>query len=138
MHSIDSNFSIVHFPIAYNINVPQQQPPQSFIWNFKVGDRCVAKYWEGKTYTIKITRARFIIVCHLNHTLALIRQMKSIIMPRFRRSPIKRASSISSNTATLKRCYTPIACQSPTTLCQPSTISIQTTMHRVHHNPIQP
>lgn len=27
-----------------------QPPPPSFLWNFNVGDRCLAKYWEDEKY----------------------------------------------------------------------------------------
>lgn len=34
---------------AYNMTaIPQ--PSQSFLWSFKVGDRCLAKYWEDEKY----------------------------------------------------------------------------------------
>lgn len=32
--------------------LPPPPPPQAYIqsWNFKVGDRCLAKYWEDEKY----------------------------------------------------------------------------------------
>lgn len=29
---------------------PQPPQPQQFLWSFKVGDRCLAKYWEDEKY----------------------------------------------------------------------------------------
>lgn len=44
-------------PNYINPNVPPQytlpampQPAQQFLWSFKVGDRCLAKYWEDEKY----------------------------------------------------------------------------------------
>ncbi|XP_055316780.1 tudor domain-containing protein 3 [Sitodiplosis mosellana] len=44
-------------PTYINPNVAQftlpampQPPPQQFLWSFKVGDRCLAKYWEDEKY----------------------------------------------------------------------------------------
>lgn len=43
-------------PNFINSNVPpyslpaMPQPPQQFLWSFKVGDRCLAKYWEDEKY----------------------------------------------------------------------------------------
>lgn len=34
---------------AYNLSA-MPQPAQSFLWSFKVGDRCLAKYWEDEKY----------------------------------------------------------------------------------------
>lgn len=34
---------------AYNLPA-MPQPAQQFLWSFKVGDRCLAKYWEDEKY----------------------------------------------------------------------------------------
>lgn len=46
------NFINTTVPAPFDMSTAQPQPPQAFIqpWNFKVGDRCLAKYWEDEKY----------------------------------------------------------------------------------------
>lgn len=116
--------------------MPQQQPPQ-FIWNFKVGDRCLAKYWEGK-YIMQYNKCSASVQgpdCNIDLRTRLHSQMRNITMPKSRRSPKKHASFTSSNTATPKKYCTPIACQSPNILCRHSIIFIRIIMPRHRRQP---
>lgn len=88
------NFIVASANIPPASIAPQLQT--SYAWKFKVGDRCLAKYWEDEN--VSPDQFRFRGVCQ-----SLSISLSSTTMPRFKRSPIKRASSTSSITETRKR-----------------------------------